>query len=478
LTQINPSQAHAWTKCRRRIWFDLQTTDTESIALEGFDQLIAQNGLEHERRLLESLREHRQVVEATSIEHTRTLMEASVEVIYQAQLENVSLGVKGYPDFILLNDKGDYQALDAKLSRDANRRDIRIQLGCYQTLLGSDAPGLVFNGNGEWIEVEGAELSNRFLKDMRYLLSANTSPVVRYSHSKCRACPYYDTCRPQFEAQGELSLLYGVSASVANALESQGIDSIALLASASAQAIEPVAYLRSETKREQLVMQAIAYQESRILSLAPLPPLFDVAHRAHWVHFDIEDNPLSRSGDKHVYLWGFCTPEQQFEYVWTDDETQDERGWLEFLAAVDGYAVRFPELKLVHFSAHERTTIKQYAARYSMQDHPTVAWLLGPESPLYDIAVTLKESLVLPVDSYGLKDICKHPKLVNFQWRDEDSGSQWSVVQFNAYLQTQDRFERQRLKADILRYNEDDVRATQALEYWLTELANAQKAAM
>jgi hypothetical protein len=27
-----------------------------------------------------------------------------------------------------------------------------------------------------------------------------------------------------------------------------------------------------------------------------------------WVHFDIEDNPLTASGEKHVYLWGFLVP--------------------------------------------------------------------------------------------------------------------------------------------------------------------------
>ena len=102
-----------------------------------------------------------------------------------------------------------------------------------------------------------------------------------------------------------------------------------------------------------------------------------------------------------------------------------------------------------------------------MQEHPTVAWLLGEQTPLFDMLVPIKECLVLPLASYGLKYICKHPKLVNYQWKDSDSGSQWSVVQFAHYLQTADSSGRAELKKNILTYNFDDVMATRMLELWL-----------
>jgi uncharacterized protein len=74
---------------------------------------------------------------------------------------------------------------------------------------------------------------------------------------------------------------------------------------------------------------------------------------------------------------------------------------------------------------------------------------------------------VLPLQGYGLKDICRHPDLVNFQWQDEESGSQWSVVQFNHFLLESDPEIRARLKNKILGYNRDDVTATRRLEEWL-----------
>ena len=74
---------------------------------------------------------------------------------------------------------------------------------------------------------------------------------------------------------------------------------------------------------------------------------------------------------------------------------------------------------------------------------------------------------MLPVQSYGLKDFCKHPDLVNFQWEDAGSGGQWSIVHFNSYLEEKDVKVRERIKEEILGYNRDDVIATFKLEEWL-----------
>ncbi|MCH8158119.1 MAG: ribonuclease H-like domain-containing protein [Nitrospinae bacterium] len=68
---------------------------------------------------------------------------------------------------------------------------------------------------------------------------------------------------------------------------------------------------------------------------------------------------------------------------------------------------------------------------------------------------------------YGLKKICKHSDLVNFQWEEDDSGSQWSVVQYINFLRSENPEERKMIKDSILGYNRDDVMATQKLEEWL-----------
>ncbi len=105
-----------------------------------------------------------------------------------------------------------------------------------------------------------------------------------------------------------------------------------------------------------------------------------------------------------------------------------------------------------------------------MENHTSVAWLLGDDSPLFDMQNPVLNCLALPLQGYGLKDICKHPNLVNFQWENEESGSQWSVVQFNRFRSEKDLTEKQKLKTELLSYNRDDVIATRRLEIWIRKL--------
>jgi len=107
-----------------------------------------------------------------------------------------------------------------------------------------------------------------------------------------------------------------------------------------------------------------------------------------------------------------------------------------------------------------------------MEENETVKYLLGNDSPFFDMQKRVLESLVLPLQSYGLKDICKHRDLVNFQWEDAGTGGQWSIVQFNRYLKEKDTKVKEQLKKEILGYNHDDVIATFRLEEWLRSRVN------
>ena len=253
-----------------------------------------------------------------------------------------------------------------------------------------------------------------------------------YAHSKCSICSYVGICKPEFEAKQELTLIYGVDSRNAPYLEAQGITTIRQLADADPEAISDVPHLKGARNKLKAVLQAKSYltHETYRIGDIQLPA-------GTWVHFDIEDNPLNDSGDDHVYLWGLLKPPYGwpgFQYVWTDGHEQDQAGWLAFLDAVAQLRVEYPDLVICHFSPHEVTKIKRYAKRYAMEDHPIVAWLLGENSPLFDIKKPIMDALVLPLMGYGLKAICKHEGLVNFQWSDDESGSQWSIVQYVNYL--------------------------------------------
>ena len=464
---VKPSDAKSWSLCARRVWFDNHPPEGLEIEIGKFDQLVIDLGLAHEKAILEKLSQDYEVHEALSVEHTTELMEQGVDIIYQAQLLDEKERFIGFPDFLFRHESSQYQAADAKLSLSGDKKEIQVQLGFYRRMLNNGLPAIVFHGDGSQSEIgdESDKVVNRFITEIRELMDTNEMPIVHYGHSKCKACSYYGVCRPYFEEKESLSFIYGIQGRAATGLEKEGILTISQFISSKAEDVPDVPYLKGTDKKHKAILQAKSWKTGEVFKLndVSLP-------EGTWVHFDIEDNPLTPTGKKHVYLWGFLIPgytNVDFEYVWTDTEDQDRQGWIQFLGKVEGYRNSLPDLILAHYCNHERTTIEKHAERYSMEDNETVLWLLGEDSPLFDIQKPVTDNLVLPLQGYGLKDICKHKDLVNFQWEDDDSGSQWSIVQFNRFLAETDPQKKEKLKTEILGYNRDDVVATRRLEEWL-----------
>lgn len=474
---IKPSDARSWNHCRRRVRFDhFPPEGSAKVKPSAFDQLVMEMGLAHELKVKLKLEKQYHRMDAASPQHTQDLMQAGIPLIYHPKFIDETAGIIAEPDFLIRTDSGEYQVADAKLAKrndkegKKDKKAIQIQLAVYRKMLKSTLPALVFHPNDVVSEVgdEANKLAEKFLKDMRALLSKTTAPEVRYGETKCNACPYIGKCKPEFIARQELTLLYGVDSRSAPGLEAQEIRTIQDLADTDPNTIKDVPYLKGYQNKFKATLQAKAYFTHQHYQIADL-----ILPRGSWVHFDIETNPLTPSGKEHVYLWGLLKPPYDrgsFEYIWTDSEAEDRNGWLTFLAAVERLKAQYPDLILAHFTSFELTNIKRYAKRYDMEKHPTVEWLLGDHSPLFDLQKPVKDSLVLPVASYGLKQICKHEGLVNFQWQDDDSGSQWSVVQFVKYQQEPNQTRREQLKQDIINYNFDDVMGMRALEGWLRGL--------
>jgi uncharacterized protein len=462
------SDVRAWQHCHRRVWYDHNPPDGFVVEEDRFEELIKYFGELHENGVKERLGV---MVEAKDAEHTRQLIEDRTPAIYQPKFVDEEIGLEGRPDFLLLQDDGVYQVADAKFAKSLKKHpEIGIQIALYRMLARSDPDALVYLGNGETETVGDKANKNRdaFLSSIRDILSQGGPPDVHFGESKCGECPYDIVCRPGFIESDALTLVYGLDARSVPGLVEQGIDTMTKLASADPSAIRDVPYLKGEKKgRAVLQAQSQVSGEIRFIERPNLPD-------GTWVHFDIETNPLSTQFDEEVYLWGFLTPpyeKNNFEHVWSSSgPNEDRRAWDEFLGFVRKYRDAYEKLTLVHFHSFELTKIKLYASRYEMEDDPTVAWLLGDESPLFDLLPAVRNSIALPLTGYGLKKICKHENLVNFQWELPESGSQWSMVRYNDFLVASDAGEKADIANEIRAYNRDDVRATRALETWLRDL--------
>ncbi len=467
---IQASDARSWCHCPRRAWYDHRPPPDLIIGATPFDVLIAEAGQAHEAEIRTKLGGG---VRAKSPAHTAALMAEGVPLIYQPAFEDHELCLEGRPDFLIRTADGDYQVADAKLAtRIDDHPEISLQLALYRRLVGSRLPALAYTGAGVAVEVAlDADLeAEQFLTEFQAALACSDPPVTHFGETKCSSCPYDVICRPAFEQAGELTMVFGVSARAAEGLRDAGIRTMAELAAADPEQLPDVPRLRGAINKRRAVLQARSQLTGEVFVLEP-PQL----PTGTWVHFDVETNPLSATPGGEVYLWGFLPPTYcpaSYERVWSDGgPREDKRAWLDFLSLLETYRHRFPELRIVHYSAFEVTQIKTYARRFAMEDHPNVAWLLEDNSPLFDLADAVRQSVVLPLPGYGLKAICKHPRLVNFQWELTESGSQWSVVRYVDFLRAREPAARADIRREIETYNRDDVLATRALEMWVREFA-------
>jgi uncharacterized protein len=137
------------------------------------------------------------------------------------------------------------------------------------------------------------------------------------------------------------------------------------------------------------------------------------------------------------------------------ENLEDERIiWEQFLSVVNFYG----NAPIFHFSEYEVETIKRLANLYKTP-RQQIELLLPRCVDLHKRVIT---SVTFPVESYSLKSLANW---IGFQWRDRGASGDQCVCWYDQWLKTGDR---SFLEA-ILRYNEDDCRATLHLKNWLVE---------
>ena len=323
---IKSSDVKSWLSCERRVWYDNYPPENKR-EIEPFDQLIINRSAEHKEVIYQKLSKQYTIEHAQSPEHTKELITKCVEVIYEPQLLDSSSNLFGTPDFLIRHEDGEYQPADAKIIKSTInsktgkvKKELQIEFGIYKQLLGTNLPGLVYLVDGELQKVHDLddELVDDFIKKMNKILAENDPPTARYVHSECKKCPYYSICYPQFIDKGEITLIFGIDRRSAPKLEEIGIDTFQKLLASEPDKISKIPRI---TNNEKIVLQAKSWHTGEIFKLKNIE-----LPKGTWVHFDVEDNPLDLSGEKHVYLWGFLKPnydEESFEYSWTDNMNDD-----------------------------------------------------------------------------------------------------------------------------------------------------------
>ncbi|MDJ0707642.1 MAG: TM0106 family RecB-like putative nuclease [Leptolyngbyaceae cyanobacterium MO_188.B28] len=288
-------------------------------------------------------------------------------------------------------------------------------------------------------------------------------PEVFIAHSRCDLCQWFSGCYSQAQAQQHLSLLPGVTPARYAHLQALKLTTVEALSVANPARLAPLPGF-GEQVAEKLVHQAQAVLENRAIprtsphSYQPFPLLpADLPSADIELYFDIEAAP-----DKNlVYLHGVLVVDHQaktetFHALVAEEPDQERMAWEQFLRLV----LQYPEAPVYHFCPYEAQTVQRLAEEYGAP--------LEHIEPLLerfvDVHKCITDAVTLPIESYALKHIARW---LGFNWRDLGANGAQSICWYDDWMVTGDRTY---LDA-ILRYNEDDCRATYWIKSWLAEFA-------
>jgi predicted RecB family nuclease len=306
--------------------------------------------------------------------------------------------------------------------------------------------------------------------------------------TECRRCPWWPTCEVELADSGDVSLV--LRGEDAMALRAAGVRTVAALAALD-PADEPPSMLHGMPFADAVAL-ARAYQRG-------LPLVRKVAE-VPVVRADVEvDIDMESFGEAGAYLWGCLLtvpagpelagqlgvrPGSRAFATWCPLPTEDEaRSFAEFWGWLRDLRERCAELG-VSFAAYcyneqaenrwMLASADRFAGRPGIPPRDEVAAFIA-SGRWIDLFAVVSEWF-LCAHGKGLKRIAP---AAGFSWRDPEAGGENSMRWYRAAVGLDgappDAGQRERL----LRYNADDVRATQVLRAWMSspELARVPLAA-
>ena len=269
--------------------------------------------------------------------------------------------------------------------------------------------------------------------------------------SSCKRTPWDSLCFDGSKECDDVSLIFRISQADQRRLYDIGIRTVGELADSDVNDLQ--------TKLEDWSFDKLVRfnnQAKVLLSQQPLilkKPLFPAVRFE--VYFDIESDPTR---DIH-YLLGVLIKDKksgsvEYKKFFANNKGEEPLIWknfLDFLAELDDFVI-------YHYAYLEKVVFDAFALKYGAPS-ALVSKFRENTIDLYNQTV---ETVILPLYFYSLKDVAGY---IGYKWDDPEAGGAESVVWYNEWLETKDS----NILKKILKYNEDDVRATMAIKKWLEQ---------
>ncbi len=463
--QIAANEFYDYTRCSRIVYLDRHEDRDRRLPPSAYDQLLMRQGSEHEAAIMAGIEHSRPALTYTDLSagfrETLDLMRRGVPVIGQGVLMHDDL--VGIPDVLLRVEGGSllgghhYRPVDIKLATHPSE-GYQLQVMTYVALL--ERIQGVRPGGALWLRLPAGERQTEhdyhevavpfdadrfaaYLEQLRAVASGQVEPPPFYS-STCPGCGWRDVCVPAIRAAQDVSLIPGMLRSVWEELHRRGLGRLGALAEADEHSILDIHGVGAKRAASYLA-HARAMVEGRAIPIgrARLP---DAEPE---VFFDAESVPMADT----IYLFGALIrqgDQVRFEHSLAERPEDEPLMWEQFLALMDrlgGVAY--------HYGQYERTAIDHLQAKYG--EDPRAAALLDR---MVDLEKAVKRSMVLPLTGYSLKSVAPW---LGFTWTGDINRGDDSMVEYYRWLESGDRAHLEQ----IVRYNEDDCRATMHIKDWL-----------
>ena len=453
-------------QCPHWIWYDIYGDKEKMGTTPPLMQMIQQDGLKHEKEAI-AVRHRAGGFDEIKPENFKDLDEAFIATVeLMKQGKNIYHGVLmdehwvGMPDLLeakpgksLLGDHY-YVVYDIKSSHEI-KEEYKFQIVFYSLILERiqgvlPKEGFIINGLGEeksFIIDEFLDLFHLTRERIERILDGEKPPP--FLKSGCKRSPWYNLCVEETKGCNDVSLIHRLSQNDQRRLYEIGIRTVADLANAK---MDDLRVRLGDWEFDKILR--FHNQANVLLTGEPMilrKPEFPAVKTE--VYFDIESDPT----EEIDYLLGITTRDARgttYQPFFANDKKDEERIWREFLNFLDS----LDNFIIYHYSYFERRVFDRYGKQYGIS--------LALDSKFKDNTLDLQkittESVILPLYFYSLKDVAKY---LGFAWHDERAGGAESVVWYNDFLKSGD----QAIKSKILRYNEDDCRATMFVKDWLIQ---------
>lgn len=498
---ITPSKVTAWLECPHYLTLQsrvdaglMKRTKNE---FGEFADLVTSKGKEHERDCLARYRQRNLDILEVEPRGDRTFRQwvddignpftKDYDVIYQMPL--IHDGMQGVADFVVKivdQDSGAvrYEPVDAKLARKEAKPGHVLQLCFYADAIGHltgveplDLHLLLGSGSTETLR------ANQFRPYWRRLRRQLVEALERGPEAEttpdpcdhCNYCEFQQICTKQWNDERSLVLVARIRSPERATLLGEGVRTLDSLAVAR----EPIGGFKRDriawlTRQASLQCQAEKQAEMpfEVISAGDANgELFEDEEKYRLpppdgadLYLDFEGHPFWKVDDGLFFLFGRL--ERQLDCTWEyrDSWAHDKESEREAAAELIDYLYKrrqdHPGMHVYHYNSTERSNLIRLAEGQGTAEAQILE--LVDTGAFVDLYQTTLKSVQIGAPSYSLK--CAE-KLTGFERRHEIDKGAGAVLRYEHYLTHQDPSDLQA----IATYNEDDVRATQALHRWLEE---------